>query len=368
MRVLVTGANGFIGWHTRLRLAALSDHEVLAVDRTNWASLGDLAARADAVIHLAGVNRAATAAHVEEGNLELARSLAGAIGPRQLRLVYANSIQDGNSSPYGQGKAGAREILRQASSDSGGSMVDVRLPNVFGEHGLPNYNSFVATFVDSVIRGVQPRVSDGHVGLVHAQGAAALLLDALDTEAERVDSPAEEHEIAGVWALLQEFAAHYLPRGDIPDLSSPFRVDLFNTFRAALFPSAYPIVLVPHSDTRGSFVETVRSHGGEGQTSMSTTVPGVTRGEHFHLTKIERFVVLRGQATIRLRRMFTNEVVQFHVEGERPVAVDMPTGWAHDITNVGSHTLLTQFWSNEIFRPEAPDTFPERVVPTGSES
>jgi len=163
-----------------------------------------------------------------------------------------------------------------------------------------------------------------------------------------------------VLSLLQEFRVSY-ETCEFPDLSTPFRVHLFNCYRAALFPSHYPIPLKPHSDARGTFVETVRSRGGEGQSSISTTAPGVTRGEHYHLEKIERFAVVSGQATIALRRMFTDEVVEFDVDGDRPAAVDMPVGWVHNITNTGDDVLITQFWSHELFRPDAPDTFPHPV-------
>ena len=130
----------------------------------------------------------------------------------------------------------------------------------------------------------------------------------------------------------------------------------------------YPIALTPHSDARGSFVETVRCRGGQGQSSFSTTVPGITRGDHYHLTKIERFAVIQGQARISLRKMFHDEVLDFDVTGDQPVAIDMPVGWVHNITNTGSDTLLTQFWSHELFRPEAPDTFPEPVLVTSVEA
>ena len=138
-------------------------------------------------------------------------------------------------------------------------------------------------------------------------------------------------------------------------------VDLFNTLRSARFPVGAPIPLTPRIDDRGRLVEAVRSHGGPGQSFVSTTRPGITRGEHFHLRKIERFVVIGGRARISLRRLFTDEVVSFDVTGETPVAVDMPTMWVHKIINTGDGELTTLFWSNELFDPAAPDTFPELV-------
>lgn len=366
MRVVLTGAGGFLGWHTRLRLAALTDHEVVPVDRTSWSGLTEAVAGADAVIHIAGINRADDDT-VRQGNEDLARDVAAAASAsgRPVRVVYANSIQDGNGTAYGLGKGNAREVLAASAEATGGSLVDVRLPNLFGEHGRPAYNSFVANFVQAVRDGSEPTVNDGKVGLLHAQGAAAALIDGLEGDSRRIDPASTPATVQGVLDLLREFKASY-DTGEIPDLSTPFRVDLFNTYRAALFPEHYPIALTPHTDPRGTFVETIRVRGGEGQASFSTTVPGITRGEHFHLRKVERFAVISGQARISLRRMFAGEVVDFDVTGDEPCAVDMPVGWVHNITNTGSDTLVTQFWSHELHRPEDPDTYPEPVRPQGA--
>ena len=360
MRVLITGGSGFLGWHTRLRLHAQAEHEVAIVTRESWPDLRALAAETEAVIHIAGVNRGDDDEVVDD-NVRLAEDVAAAVREtgRPLRIVYANSIQSGNGTAYGTGKEGAAKVLRDLES-SGSTVVDVRLPNIFGEHGRPRYNSFVATFVHAVVAGETPQVSDRPVELLHAQGAAQSLIDGLTVDAVRLDPRGVTVGVAEVLDLLHDFRASYAT-GEFPDLSTPFRVQLFNCYRAALFPAHYPIALQPHTDARGTFVETVRSRGGEGQTSISTTVPGVTRGEHYHLEKIERFAVVSGRATIALRRMFTDEVVEFDVDGARPCAVDMPVGWAHNITNTGDDILLTQFWSHELFRPNAPDTFPHPV-------
>lgn len=363
MKIVLTGAEGFLGWHTRLRLHAVTDHEVVPVGRGRWSDLRDLVAGADAVIHVAGVNRADSDERVRDGNTALASYLATVIEQNgsPLRVVYANSIQAGNSTPYGTGKQEAGRILREATEASGGGFVDVLLPNIFGEHGRPRYNSFVATFVHATVNGEEVTINDNQVGLLHVQEAAQALMDGLTSQESMISPQPEAHGVQEIWDLLQEFRASYVPTGEIPDLSSKFRIDLFNTYRAALFPEYYPIKLVPHSDPRGAFVETVRCRGGEGQASFSTTVPGITRGEHYHLSKIERFAVIRGTGTMELRKMFTDEVFTFEVNGDSPVAIDMPVGWVHNITNTGDDVLFTQFWSHELFLPEAPDTFPEPV-------
>ncbi|PAY21749.1 capsule biosynthesis protein CapF [Dietzia natronolimnaea] len=370
MKVILTGANGFLGWHTRLRLTALTQHEIRPVTRHNWSDLANLVADADAIVHLAGVNRAETDDEVEQGNILLGRDIAVAINraARSIRVVMAGTIQVERDNPYGRGKLAAQREIAQATMAHGGRFVEVRLPNLYGEHGIPNYNSFVATFAKALIDGKTPQVTDNDVELLHAQDAAQSLIDALETRAEAIRPIGETTRVIAVWELLQEFHSSYFPDGEIPDLSSKFRIDLFNTYRAGLFPERYPIVLKPHSDTRGSFVETVRCRGGEGQSSFSSTLPGVTRGEHYHLTKIERFAVIQGEARISLRKMFGGRVIDFVVSGRDPVAVDMPVGWVHNITNIGDKTLLTQFWSHELFRPEASDTFPESVRPADEES
>ncbi|GAA1051964.1 NAD-dependent epimerase/dehydratase family protein [Dietzia natronolimnaea] len=370
MKIVLTGANGFLGWHTRLRLSALTNHEVVPVTRDNWGELGSLLADADGVIHLAGVNRAETEDEVELGNTGLANDLARCISlsGRPLRVVVSGTIQVDRDNAYGRSKRTAQNTINEAVRTVGGHFVNVCLPNLFGEHGLPFYNSFVATFVRATVSNQDPQLVDNDVELLHAQDAAQSLIDALELEVDRLRPEGVQTSVVDVWNLLQEFHLLYMPVGELPDLSSKFRVDLFNTYRSGLFPSYYPIELVPHSDARGSFVETVRCRGGEGQTSFSSTVPGITRGEHYHLSKIERFAVIQGTARISLRRMFHDEVVNFDVSGDDPVAVDMPVGWAHSITNTGNDTLLTQFWSHELFRPDAPDTFSEPVHPNMLES
>lgn len=361
MRIVVTGAEGFLGWHTRLRLRAYTTHDVMAVGRETWGRLPELVVGADAVLHLAGVNRGPEA-EVADGNQRLARDLAQALGSAGsgIRVVYANSVQAGNGTPYGSGKAEAATILRDAATALGGTFVDVLLPNIFGEHGRPKYNSFVATFAHAVTRGEVPQVVDREVELLHVQGAAQALIDALDGPTRQETPSGVPATVAGVLATFQEFDSLYRT-GDVPPLADDFQRDLFNTLRAASFVERTPLVLTPRADHRGRLVEVVRAHGGEGQTFVSSTKPGITRGEHFHLRKVERFVVVGGHARISLRRVFSSEVLSFDVSGEEPVAIDMPIGWAHNITNTGDAELTTLFWTSELFDPDDPDTFPEPV-------
>jgi UDP-2-acetamido-2,6-beta-L-arabino-hexul-4-ose reductase len=366
MKVLLTGADGFLGWHSRIRLRALTEHEVVEVGRSNWSDLRPLARGVDAIVHVAGVNRA-TPAEVERGNIELAEAVAEAArgAGSAPRIVFANSIQAGNDSPYGIGKAMASEVLQAAANEIGSAYVDVRLPNLFGEHGRPRYNSFVATFVDCVIKGESPTIDDRGVALLHVQDAAESLLDGLTSEHKQLRPDGTDTTVQRVLDLLRDDLGLY-SSGDIPPLPGKFETDMFNTLRAALFPNHYPIMLTAHSDNRGRLVETVRAHGGQGQTFVSTTRPGITRGDHFHLGKVERFVVLSGQARISLRKVFTDEVVSFDVSGDAPAVVDMPTMWVHNITNTGDAELTTLFWTQTLFDAAAPDTYWEPVTPAAA--
>lgn len=364
MRLLVTGAHGFLGWHLRCRLRALTDHDVVGVGRHDWNRLSELVAASDAVMHLAGVNRG-DPDEVESGNVALAHDVARALRARggHVPVVYANSIHAGADTAYGRGKAEAARLLERTVSEAGGVFTDVRLPNLFGEHGRPGYNSFVATFAHAVHDGAPIDLIDREVELLHAQPAAASLIEHLgDTGSSVVEPRGTVTSVGEVLRAFEEFKKVYR-EGDVPALTSDLRLALFNTYRAAAFPVRHPVPLVRRTDERGHLVEVVRAHGGQGQTFVSTTRPGVTRGEHFHLRKVERFAVIGGRARISLRRLFTTDVVHFDVSGDEPVVVDMPTMWAHNITNTGDSDLSTVFWTQELFDPADTDTFPEPVSP-----
>lgn len=366
MRVLLTGASGFLGWHTRVRFRAMTDHVVVPVTRQNWLDLPALVREADAVVHVAGVNRGQPT-EVEKENVRLAEDVAEAVRAAHKRtdVVYANSIQAGRDTAYGVGKQRAAETLQAVTQGVGGRFADIRLPNLFGEHGLPRYNSFVSTFVSCVVHRREPQIQDREVKLLHAQDAAQALIDGLGRNGQ-MHPAGTSATVRGVYDTLARFCETY-SAADVPPLASKYEVDLFNTYRAALFPEHYPFPLQTHTDERGRLVETVRAHGGQGQTFLSSTGPGRTRGEHFHLSKVERFVVLGGRARISLRRLYHEEVVSFDVAGEEPAVIDMPTMWTHNITNTGDQELTTLFWTNSLFDPEAPDTHRQSVPTLGKD-
>lgn len=354
--LVVTGHGGFLGWHVRVLARVAGLPEPVAADLRDPLRLTRQLDGADRVLHLAGVNRGDD---VVGGNARLADTFADALrrcSTPPKTVVYANSIQAGNGTPYGDGKAAAADTLAEVTRWSGSSFEDVRLPNLFGEHGRPHYNSVVATFCRVLADGGTPRVdSDRELPLWHATDAATTL-----TGLDRPVLPETRIGVRELAGRLARFAAVYRT-GDLPDLTDPFDVRLFNTYRSHLTPAAIP--LTRHADQRGELVEAVRAHGGGGQTFVSSTLPGVTRGDHFHLAKVERFAVLRGEAEIALRRVLHDEVVTIRVTGDAPSVVDMPAMWAHRITNVGTGELLTLFWAHELFDPARPDTHPERVTP-----
>ncbi|SCG62908.1 UDP-2-acetamido-2,6-beta-L-arabino-hexul-4-ose reductase [Micromonospora echinaurantiaca] len=362
LRLAITGAGGFLGWHVRVLLRALGWPEPAVVTRADLTDPSQVAAKVagvDRVLHLAGVNRGEPA-EVAGGNVDLAVQLAE--GLRRCptppgALVFANSVQAGNGTPYGDAKATAAGIL----ADVGLPFDDLMLPNLYGEHGRPHYNSAVATFCRLLADGGRPEVhGDREFALVHVTDAAARLAGIPAGGSWDPGMPALRTGVRDLADRLTEIAAVYRT-GEIPSLLDRHDVRLFNTYRSHCFPARYPLALPRRADARGELVETVKAHGGAGQTFCSTTRPGVTRGEHFHLAKVERFVVLRGSAEISLRRVGDTEVLRFPVTGTEPVLIDMPTMWAHKLVNTGPDELVTMFWTNELFDPARPDTWPEPV-------
>lgn len=361
--VAMTGAGGFLGWHTRAALLETGTNVAAVRVGANFAleEATEAIDGAPRLIHIAGVNRGSED-DILAGNVGFADQIAAALRRADTPpavVVNANSIQAGNGSAYGGAKARAADLLAAAAQEVGSQFIDLKLPNIFGEHGKPFYNSVTATFCHLISRGKEPTVEhDKELTLLHAQNAADLLTGAAAPEHQEILQ--ERESVSGLLGKLRAIAVDY-GRGEIPDIAANFDRDLFNTFRSYSIEAHTPISLTRNADFRGAFFEVVRSHGGRSQSSFSTTAPGISRGNHVHRRKIERFVVLSGQATISLRRLFTDEVRHFEVHGDIPMAIDMPTMWAHSITNTGSQELFTSFWTNDLFDPLRPDTIAEAV-------
>jgi len=362
----ITGADGFLGWHTKCHLFAHGIEFVTANRETfaSPASLAEFAEQSDVVFHIAGVNRADTEHAVVDGNLQLADSLIDACKNASTppAVVYANSTKARTGGFYGEAKAEAATRLSAYADAAGTFCVDILFPHLFGEFGVPNYNSAVTTFAHQLAHGESSQVNDGQLELLHAQQAAKIMLQAAqDATTQKLEPAGTPITVPEVYARMERLAS-YVQAGIVPDLNgSQLDLELFNTIRSQMWPDAYPMTLTRHEDQRGAFFEVVRAWG-QGQTSISTTVPGVIRGEHFHFEKVERFAVISGQATIRVRRLFTDELQSYDVTGTEPVFIDMPPLCTHDITNTGDQELVTLFWSHDHFNPAAGDTYPAPVV------
>ncbi|HUF57637.1 MAG TPA: NAD-dependent epimerase/dehydratase family protein [Thermohalobaculum sp.] len=372
MRIVVTGAAGLLGTHAAIRLHALNcaarfrgEREPFDLVRLDRAGFGDpdrlagAVAGAAAVLHFAGVNRGPDAG-VETANPAIAEALAAACRTAGAapHVVYANSIHAGGATAYGRSKAQAGAILAAI----GGPYTDLVLPHVFGEGARPHYNNVTATLIDRLLAGETPEVNrQGRVALLHAGAAAdAAIAAARDGVTGEVRPEPRPMSVPDLLEKLRSF--HALDGADIyPDLSDPFDAALYNTYRAATYPGRWPRALRLNSDRRGRLFEAARGGGG-GQTFVSATEPGVTRGDHFHLAKVERFLVLAGEAVVRMRKALGHEVWQWRVSGDAPAALDMPTLHSHSIENVGPGPLLTLFWTSEIFDASRPDTYADPVL------
>lgn len=371
-KIVVTGASGLLGWHTAARLHAANcaaryrgdvakfDLVLLTRDTFNNDHLLDAAVTAsDVIMHFAGMNRG-DPAEIEEVNPALAERIALSLKRTGARphVVYANSTHADFDTPYGRSKKRAADIL-QASAPS---VTNMLLPHIFGECAKPYYNNVTATLIDQLWSGVEPTINvEGQVNLLHA-GAAANLAIAKGVNSENC-TVAPTGRPMSIVSLFEKLAGfHQAYQANIfPDLTDDFDLALFNSYRTGGYPNYYPIKLVINSDNRGMLFESAKASAGS-QTFLSTTLPGRLRGDHFHTDLVERFLVVSGEATIRIRKVLTNEVYSFHVSGDNPVAIDMPPLHTHHIVNDSKKDVVTFFWSHRLFDPSDPDTFADPVL------
>ena len=365
VRLGITGGYGFLGWHIRAYVHSDKEMEALPAGREVFAdpqALATFVGGKDAIVHLAGMNRG-DENEIESTNIALTRNLIEACERGQLRphIVFANSTHSDRDTAYGRSKRQSVEMLTEWAARAGARFTNLVIPGVFGEGGRPFYNSVASTFCHQLANGETPKViEDREIELLHAQTVAARIVSIVrHNEAGVVKISGHVMAVSVLLDRLRKLAGEYSAHV-LPSVSDRFGLELFNTYRSYLFPKHYPVMLERRADARGSLFEVVRTlHGG--QCFFSTTKPGITRGNHYHTAKIERFLVAQGEAIIRLRRLFSPEVHEYRVSGDRPVYIDMPTFYTHNITNVGSGELLTLFWAHEIFDPNRPDTYPEPV-------
>jgi UDP-2-acetamido-2,6-beta-L-arabino-hexul-4-ose reductase len=323
--------------------------------------------KCDAIIHLAALNRHNDPQTIYDTNIGLVKQLISALENTGSRphILFSSSTQEERENIFGKSKREGRQLLMQWAARNGAPFTGMVIPNVFGPFGNPYYNSVIATFSHQLTHDEQPRVEvDAQLKLIYIGDLVKViwyLIKNRVSDGEYKVSPTDEAKVTDILTLLQSFKDWYLENGIFPNLSDPFERNLFNTFVCYIDHSEFfPFKLKVNNDDRGSFVETVKLNSG-GQVSFSITKPGVTRGNHFHTRKAERFAVIKGKALIQLRRIGTDKIINFELDGTEPAFVDMPVWHTHNITNTGTEDLYTIFWISEFFDPGDPDTFFEQV-------
>jgi UDP-2-acetamido-2,6-beta-L-arabino-hexul-4-ose reductase len=373
MRALVTGSSGFIGRNAVTALSA-AGIETAAFDIGDPpAALREGIDASEVILHLAGVNRPKDPEEFRAVNVDLTRVIARGLmeSGRPSLVLFASSIQAELDNPYGNSKREAEEIFREAASINPNLRVAVfRLPNVFGKWCRPNYNSVVATFCWNAVHGEKLIVNDPgkRLTLAYIDDVIRHFKKAIDGRdavfsGERfLYLPVEPVYDTTVSALAHAVTeiVRLQRAGFVPDFSDGLTRALYAT-ALSYFP-AENLLRRPerHEDHRGSLVELIKSFQ-SGQIFFSRSKPGVVRGNHYHHTKTEKFIVIDGEAVIRMRKIGESDLMEFPVSGEDIAVVDIPPGYTHSIENTGPRDLITLFWASEPFDPERPDTYPENV-------
>ena len=371
--ILITGAGGFVGKNlvATLRTAGYTDLMLFEKDDTPE-TLADYCRRAAFVVHLAGINRPTDPSEFYTGNAGLTDTLladleaAGNTAP----VLVTSSTQAELDNDYGKSKRQAEEAIFAHHRRTGAAVYVFRMPGVFGKWCRPNYNSVVATFCHNVAHGLPIQVRDPafSLPLVYIDDVVACILAAFDGQVMMDRSttpichmhPIHEVTLGRLAELIQGFAAGRTSLA-VPDLApGSFEKKLYSTYLSYLPSDQFSYPLEMHTDNRGSFTEFLRSPE-RGQVSINISHPGIVKGNHWHHTKNEKFLVVKGEGVIRFRNIFSREVIEYHVSGDKLEVVDIPCGYTHNIENVGTEDMVTVMWANEAFDPDHPDTFFEPV-------
>lgn len=372
LKVGITGQSGFIGNHLYNFLGLEDDIERVPFESAffdNDAALREFVRECDVIVHLAAMNRHPDMQLIYDTNIRLVQRLTAAMKAENVtpHVIMSSSLQEACDNLYGKSKHDGRNLLDEWAVESGAEFTGVVVPNVFGPFGKPNYNSVVATFCHRLTHGETPEIHiDASIKLIYINVLCREFIRII--RGEITDNPyylpyCTEKKVSEVLSLLTRFKEIYFDKQIIPEFKDKFEFDLFNTFVCYIdHKKFYPGKFTPHTDERGSFVEVLKLDNTGGQVSFSTTHPGVTRGNHYHTRKFERFAVIKGKARLQLRRIGSEEVLNFDIDAEQcPGFVDMPIWFTHNISNIGNSEVYTVFWINEFYNPDNPDTFLEEV-------
>ena len=364
--VLVTGAKGFLGKNLCVAFKRRSDVELIEFDIDSPPELLEEGlSKADAIIHLAGVNRPERVEEFTEGNFDLTRQICDTLQRLDRRpfLLLSSSMQALLDNPYGVSKRQAEEEVFAFGEKTGARIAVFRLPGVFGKWCRPNYNSVVATFCHNIARDLPIKISDpsNEIELVYIDDVVRAFMDVLDGVPPIAEGkfcrvqPSHRITLGALADQIHSFRESRVSLA-VPDVGDPFVHALYATYISYLPSDAFAYALTQRTDPRGELAELLKSPH-IGQIFVSRTRPGITRGHHYHDTKVEKFVVLEGDAVIRFRHILGGDVIEYPVSGREFRVVDIPPGYTYSIENVGPNDLIVLFWADEIFNPEIPDTF-----------
>lgn len=369
IKVGVTGSNGFIGWHLCQTLKLQIDKfEIIEFNR-NWFEntneLDKFVSSCDIIVHLAGLNRHSEETSIYDTNIGLAKKLVDAFNRTNFKgqVLFSSSIQEERNNVFGNSKKEARGIFSKWAKDNGTQFKGLIIPNVYGAFGVPFYNSVVATFSHQLVNNESPKIeTDAVLNLIYINDLVKVIIELFSKDEEVINiKHTDTYKVSEILEFLKQFKVAYFDNGQVPSLQNQFEINLFNTFRSYFnLYTHFPVKYKNNIDDRGNFVEIIRLGTG-GQVSFSTTKPDITRGNHFHTRKIERFSVIKGKALIQLRKIGTNEVFDYYLSGDEPAYVDMPIWYTHNIKNIGEEELYTMFWINEFYDAKDPDTYFEKV-------
>jgi UDP-2-acetamido-2,6-beta-L-arabino-hexul-4-ose reductase len=366
----ITGSNGFIGWHLCKTLSLHPKKFHLIEFSRDWfdnnTMLDQFVSQCDVIIHLAGINRHSDEKVIYDTNIGLTRILINSFNRTGFKgqLLFSSSIQEDRNNTFGNSKRISRELFSEWAKKTCANFKGFVIPNVFGAFGVPYYNSVISTFCYQLVNNETPSIeNDTTLNLIYINDLVKVIVDSIELESdENINvKHTDTYKVSELLEHLLKFKKMYYEKGEIPKFDNLFNLNLFNTFRSYLnLHNHFPIKYKNNIDNRGNFVEIIRLGSG-GQVSFSTTKKDITRGNHFHTRKIERFSVIKGKALIQLRKIGSNEVFNYYLSGDEPSYVDMPIWFTHNITNIGEEELYTMFWINEFYDANDPDTYFENV-------